>query len=128
MRKSYWFFGHRLTILAGSADTGGHYDLIEGWDPPGTQVPLHLHRRYSEQIYVLEGELTAWAGKRKVVLRPGDDVVIPAGTVHTWAVTGDGGQHPVAAVAGQRQGEHRRGAGGVPDPRRRAGPECRSRG
>ncbi len=55
MRKCYWFFGHRLTILAGPADTEGHYDFVEGWDPPGTQVPLHLHRRYSEQIYVLEG-------------------------------------------------------------------------
>src|SRR5215470_2697576 len=29
-------------------------------------------------------------------------------------MTNGGGQHPVAAVAGQWQGDHRRGAGGVP--------------
>jgi mannose-6-phosphate isomerase-like protein (cupin superfamily) len=96
MRKSYWFFGHRLTILAGPADTEGRYDLIEGWDPPGAQVPLHRHRRYSEQIYVLEGEVTVWAGKRKLVLRPGDNVFIPPDTAHTGVATGDG---PARALA-----------------------------
>jgi hypothetical protein len=50
MRRFYWFFGHRLTILAGPVGTEGRYDLVEGWDPPGTQVPLHRHRRYSERI------------------------------------------------------------------------------
>ena len=31
MRKSYWFLGHRQTIIAGPADTEGRYDLVEGW-------------------------------------------------------------------------------------------------
>ena len=44
MRKAYWFLGHRLTIIAGPADTEGRYDLVEAWVPPGTQVPLHRHR------------------------------------------------------------------------------------
>ena len=99
MRKSYWLFGHLLTIVAGPADTEGRYDLVEGWDPPGTQVPLHLHRRYSEQIYVLEGEFTVWAGQRKLVLRRGDDLYIPAGTVHTWTVTGDGPARGLAVAS-----------------------------
>jgi hypothetical protein len=64
MRKSYWFLGHRQTIIAGAADTEGRYDLAEGWFPPGTQIPPHRHRRYSEHFYVLEGELTVWAGRR----------------------------------------------------------------
>jgi uncharacterized cupin superfamily protein len=87
MRKSYWFNGHRLTIIAGADQTGGRYDFVEGWARSGTQVPLHRHGRYCEQIYVLEGELTVWVGPSKVVLRPGDDVFIPAGMAHTWAVT-----------------------------------------
>jgi quercetin dioxygenase-like cupin family protein len=90
MRKSYWFFGHRLTIIAGPAETEGRYDLVEGWFPAGTQIPPHRHRRYSEQVYVLEGEFTVWAGGRKAVLRPGEDVVIPSGTAHAIHVTGDG--------------------------------------
>jgi quercetin dioxygenase-like cupin family protein len=90
MRKSYWFFDHRLTIIAGPAETEGRYDLVEGWFPAGTQIPPHRHRRYSEQVYVLEGEFTVWAGGGKAVLRPGEDVVIPPGTAHAIHVTGDG--------------------------------------
>jgi hypothetical protein len=69
---------------------------FRGWDPPGVQVPLRRHRRYSEQIYVLEGEVAVRAGRRKLVLRPGDNVFIPAGTVHTGAASGDG---PARALA-----------------------------
>jgi quercetin dioxygenase-like cupin family protein len=39
---------------------------------------------------VLDGEFTVWAGGRKAVLRPGDDLLIPAGTAHAVAATGDG--------------------------------------
>ena len=33
MRKSYWLVGTRLSVLAGTAETGGRYDLVEGWFP-----------------------------------------------------------------------------------------------
>jgi carboxymethylenebutenolidase len=90
MRKAYWLGGTRLSVLAGPAATEGGYDLIEGWFPAGTQIPPHRHRRYSEQIYVPDGEFTVWAGKRKAVLRPGDDIFIPPGTAHAWHATGAG--------------------------------------
>ena len=90
MKKSYWLIGTRLAVLAGSADTGGRYDLIEGWFPAGAQVPPHVHERYSEQIFVLDGEFTVWVGGQKTVMRRGDDVVIPPGTPHAVHVTGDG--------------------------------------
>jgi carboxymethylenebutenolidase len=88
--KTYWLVGARLSVLAGSADTEGRYDLVEGWFPAGAQVPPHRHRRYAEQIYALDGEFTVWAGKREVVLRPGDNIFIPAGTAHAIHVTGNG--------------------------------------
>jgi quercetin dioxygenase-like cupin family protein len=90
MRKSYWLDGNRLSVIAGPAATEERYDLVEGWFPTGARVPLHRHGRYSEQIYVLDGEFTVWTSGRKAVLRPGDDVVIPAGTAHAVHVTGDG--------------------------------------
>jgi hypothetical protein len=37
----------------------------------------------------LDGEFTVLAGGRKAVLRPGDDLLIPAGTAHAVAATGD---------------------------------------
>ena len=90
MKNSYWLFGTRLSVLADQANTGGRYDLVEGWFSPGTQTPPHRHSAYAEQLYVLDGEFTVWAGGRKVVLRPGDDLLIPAGTAHVVAATGDG--------------------------------------
>ncbi len=68
MMQSLWFFGSYLTILADRTTTGGQNDLIEGYSPPGSQTPPHLHTRYSEQLYVLEGEFTVWAGENKFYL------------------------------------------------------------
>jgi quercetin dioxygenase-like cupin family protein len=89
MRTSYWLFGSRLIVLAGHADTAGRYDLVENVLPAGTQIPPHRHTRYSEQLYVVEGELTAWAGERKVVLHQGENVFIPVGLPHSLTATGD---------------------------------------
>jgi mannose-6-phosphate isomerase-like protein (cupin superfamily) len=88
MTRSFWLLGSRLTVHANHEDTGGRYDLIEGTVLPGTETPLHRHTRYSEQVYVLEGELSILAGRELVVLRPGDVYTIPAGTPHAVAVTG----------------------------------------
>jgi hypothetical protein len=38
---------------------------------------------------VLDGEFTVWAGGCNAVLEPGDDFLIPAGTPHVVAATGD---------------------------------------
>ena len=64
MKNSYWLFGARLSVLADQTNTGGRYDLIEGWFSPGTQTPPHRHGAYAEQLYVLDGEFTVWAGGR----------------------------------------------------------------
>ena len=72
MAQSFWLFGSRLNIIADHTTTKGQYDLIEGYFPPGTQTPLHRHTRYSEQLYVLEGEFTVWTGENKFVLSAGE--------------------------------------------------------
>ncbi|MEH1973178.1 MAG: cupin domain-containing protein [Nostoc sp.] len=89
MAQSLWLFGTRLNIIADHTTTGGQYDLIEGYFPPGTQTPPHRHTRYSEQLYVLEGEFTVWAAENKVVLNAGESFLIPAGTPHVVAALSD---------------------------------------
>jgi quercetin dioxygenase-like cupin family protein len=85
MTQPLWFFGSRFNIIADHTTTGGKYDIIEGYFPPGKQTPPHLHTRYSEQLYVLEGEFTVWAGDRKVVLNTGESFLIAPGTPHVVA-------------------------------------------
>ncbi|MEH1911918.1 MAG: cupin domain-containing protein [Nostoc sp.] len=89
MAESLWLFGTRLNIIADHTTTGGQYDLIEGYFPPGAQTPPHRHTRYSEQLYVLEGEFTVWAGENKAVLNAGESFLIPAGTPHVVAALSD---------------------------------------
>lgn len=85
MTQSFWLFGTRLTIVADHTTTDGQYDLVEGYFPPHSQTPLHRHTRYSEQLYVLEGEYTVWAGETKVTLTPGESFLIAPGIPHAIA-------------------------------------------
>ncbi|MGH2416213.1 MAG: cupin domain-containing protein, partial [Microcystaceae cyanobacterium] len=85
MTESFWFFGSYLTILADRTTTGGQYDLIEGYFPLDSQTPPHRHTRYSEQLYVLEGELTIWTGANRILLSTGESFLIPVGIPHVVA-------------------------------------------
>ena len=85
MTQPLWFFGTRFNIIADHTTTSGKYDIMEGYFPPGIQTPPHLHTRYSEQLYILEGEFTVWAGNRKVVLNTGESFLIAPGTPHVVA-------------------------------------------
>jgi mannose-6-phosphate isomerase-like protein (cupin superfamily) len=97
--RTLWFFGLRFTILADHAETGGRYDLIEVHQPSGVQTPPHRHTRYDEQLYVLDGERTIWAGERKVVLHAGETFRVPAGTPHVVAATGEGPAHSLVIAS-----------------------------
>lgn len=96
---AFWVLGNRLTVLADREDTGGRYDLIEGRQPPGNRTPPHLHTRYDERVYVVDGELTIWAEERKMVLHFGDTFNIPAGTAHVVAATGEGATHALVVAS-----------------------------
>lgn len=99
MMQSFWLFGSCLTILADHTTTGGQYDLVEGYFPPGTQTPLHCHTRYAEQLYVIEGEFTVWLGEKKVVLSTGETFLIPVGTPHVVAALSDRPAHGLVIAA-----------------------------
>ncbi|HEX7836041.1 MAG TPA: cupin domain-containing protein, partial [Kofleriaceae bacterium] len=56
----------------------------------GAAVPKHTHPG-DEVAYLLEGEVTLeMAGKPPVVLKPGDSLFVPGGTVHWAKNTGKG--------------------------------------
>jgi quercetin dioxygenase-like cupin family protein len=58
---------------------------------PGYVAPVHSHP-YMEILHVLDGVAEAWVDgveDRKVTLRKGDTVAIPAGVPHSFRVVGD---------------------------------------
>jgi mannose-6-phosphate isomerase-like protein (cupin superfamily) len=72
------------------AETDGRHDLTDGVLPPGATVPLHLHPRYEERLWVVSGSMTVWAGKDRLTLRSGDYYHIPMNVPHTFQSGSEG--------------------------------------
>jgi len=99
MNKTYWLFDGFLTIHNDEKDTDGRYDLVEGLFPPGIETPLHAHSRYSETLYVLEGEFTVYTEKGATVLKPGEQFFIPIGAPHAVVNSGTGFSKGIAVAS-----------------------------
>jgi quercetin dioxygenase-like cupin family protein len=81
-----WFLHNRVRIHISSAQTDGSFALLESTGPAGDQTPLHVHHLDDEGFYVLEGEITLWAGDEKHVLGAGESILAPRGVPHTLRV------------------------------------------
>ncbi len=89
MNPPYWLFGAHLRILAEEQLNHAPYDVIEGYFPPGTETPLHLHTRYDELIYVLNGAFTIYTDSDPVTLTAGGHLFIPRNRPHVVVSTGE---------------------------------------
>lgn len=66
--------------------------VMQRWDldpQPFPQAPLHVHDRADEGFAVLTGFLDVTIGSDVRRLGPGEFVVVPAGTTHTFATVDD---------------------------------------
>ena len=73
--------GDTYTILLGGDDTDGRYCLIDMLVPPGGGPPHHRHN-FEESFTVLEGEVEFTFRGKKLVVRIGETVNIPANAPH----------------------------------------------
>jgi quercetin dioxygenase-like cupin family protein len=81
--RSYVLDQHmRITVLTRAGETDGRHDLVRGFAGPGMTTALHTHSRYEERLFMLDGELTVWAGAERVVLGPGDFYTIRRNVPH----------------------------------------------
>jgi len=85
MAQEYWLFGTHLHILVDEQKSNGNYDLIEGTLRKGVETPLHVHSKYSEKVYVLEGEFTIYTPSGSITVKPGESFFIPENTPHVVA-------------------------------------------
>jgi len=82
--------GERMLFQATSADTGGEAVVVEVTvKPNGFVAAAHLHPSQTERFEVLEGELEFKVGREKKIARPGDVVVVGAGTPHRFRNVGE---------------------------------------
>jgi mannose-6-phosphate isomerase-like protein (cupin superfamily) len=75
-----------VTFLKTRHETGGTFDLFELTIPPFARVPLpHLHRKYDETIFGVDGTMTWTLLDRPTQVSRGTTLLIPRGTPHSFA-------------------------------------------
>jgi len=76
-----WVLGHKVTPY----DTTGDYDLMLAETPahvPGP--PPHIHNNYKEAFLIVEGEMEFMVNGEVKVLKAGESLDVPPGTLHTF--------------------------------------------
>ena len=74
-----------VTFLETSEESGGARSLGELEVAPGGKVTPHYHLSYTERFTVIDGRLNVQLGDVHHVLGPGEDLTVPAGTLHAWS-------------------------------------------
>jgi quercetin dioxygenase-like cupin family protein len=81
-----WWKTGRITVKASGAETGNAFSQFEVDDPQGSAPPFHVHHNEDEAFYILEGQVTVFAGDEQIDLSAGDYCFGPRGTPHTYLV------------------------------------------
>jgi mannose-6-phosphate isomerase-like protein (cupin superfamily) len=82
-------FGVDFAVTVPAASTGGAFSLFEEVTPPGFGPPLHIHHAEEEFFRVTAGRYRFRVGDRDLDAGPGDTLVVPRGTPHTFLNVGD---------------------------------------
>ncbi len=91
--------GETLVFRTTAADTNGERVVVETFiEPNGAVAAAHVHPAQEERFDVLAGELEFRLGKRTLVAKPGDRILVPAGTPHRFRNVGDETAHFVCEV------------------------------
>jgi mannose-6-phosphate isomerase-like protein (cupin superfamily) len=74
-----------VTFLKSRHETSGALDLFELIVPPNASLNVpHLHRDYDETILGMNGIATWTVNGEQIQVRPGQQLDIPRGTVHSY--------------------------------------------
>lgn len=100
MADDLWFLATRVRVRLSSRDNDARLSILEHWAARGDSPPLHLHRDTDEVFHVLEGELRLRVGERDIRARPGDVLLAPKGTAHSYLVLSEAGARIMTITTG----------------------------
>ena len=86
-------FGVQFTVTIPASRTDGAFSVFEEITPPRLGPPLHIHHAEDEFFRVLAGRYRFRVANDDVDAGPGDTLVVPRGTPHTFLNVGDGPGH-----------------------------------
>jgi mannose-6-phosphate isomerase-like protein (cupin superfamily) len=79
--------GIEVTKKVQGDQTSGAFSITEQVAQPGSFVPPHMHEKFDEVSYVLEGELGVMVGEEEFQVPTGAFVVRPKGVPHAlWNI------------------------------------------
>lgn len=81
--------GGNRQVLLSSKETEGDVYLVEGIMPPGSSVPLHIHRHEDELFHVLQGKVEVVLGEETITGKAGDIIYLPRGVQHAISTQGE---------------------------------------
>ncbi len=89
----------RLVFELTAADTNGELLRFEQFVKGGTpEVPEHYHLRQEERFVVISGRMGVRAAGKEQMLGPGEEIVVPPGTPHTFWNAGEEEMHHVVEL------------------------------
>jgi quercetin dioxygenase-like cupin family protein len=80
--------GLSIRLILPSEATGGAFSLLLEEDAPGQGPPLHSHRAEEEFFHVLAGRYAFRVGDATQEAGPGDSLLVPRGTPHSFMCRG----------------------------------------
>lgn len=87
---SYWRVGILWNVSLSADATAGQFTMMDQTMPKGSGAPPHVHERYDEGFFIIEGEITYTVGagddQQTIVAKAGSAVWVPRGTRHTFEV------------------------------------------
>ncbi|MBV9362735.1 MAG: cupin domain-containing protein [Solirubrobacterales bacterium] len=86
--------GERIIFRETAADSGGELLAIDLILAPDGHVPgAHVHPTQEERFDVVSGTMKFRLGRKKIIAKAGDTVIVPPGSIHKFANAGDEPAH-----------------------------------
>lgn len=90
---AYWRIGILWNVVLSADVTAGQFTMIDQTMPVGAGAPPHIHERYDEGFFIIDGaiEYTVGEGKdqRTILAEAGAAVWVPRGTRHSFEIKAD---------------------------------------
>ena len=84
--RTFQMQGTLWRVLATGEETGGLVGALDERSAQGIAAPMHVHEDADEIFYVLEGQLTFFAGDQRIKAAPGAFVYLPRFVHHGFQV------------------------------------------
>jgi mannose-6-phosphate isomerase-like protein (cupin superfamily) len=87
---AYWLVGVLWNVVLSAENTAGQLTMMDQLMPKDSGPPPHIHERYDEGFFIIEGEVeyVVGVGDEQQTIRAGNgaSVWIPRGTLHAFQV------------------------------------------